>query len=75
MLEFLQERKLETGWVNLGPGRRWPSIGLLPSPKARSLHGIVFTSVSQIDEAVLFLKKARKEFAVIELHKRPPSER
>ena len=69
-IEILQERELKTGWINIRRDMSWPSIGVLPSPRSKSIHGIAFTSIGQIDEAILFLKKARREMIKADLEKR-----
>jgi len=62
-IEILQkDRKLETGFINI-QGHSWPSFGVLPSPKAKSIHGIALTNEQQIKELIKFLQKALKELA------------
>lgn len=66
-IEILQERELKTGWISISRNASWPSIGLLPSPRAKSIHGIAFTSIEQIEAAIEFLQKAKKEMKSLKL--------
>jgi hypothetical protein len=60
-IEVIQkDRKLECGWINV-MGKSWPGIGVLPKPKAKSIHGICLTSKDQIRKVIEFLQLCEKE--------------
>lgn len=55
-----KDTEMQTGWMQVGT-QSWPSIGLLPSPKAQSLHGIAFNNLTQLKLTAHFLNYAIKE--------------